>query len=48
MQTDEKIILSDEPLRNYKDTTFRLLFSEKERAIELYNALTGEDLPSDT
>lgn len=45
MQTDEKIILSDEPLRNYKDTTFRLLFSEKERAIELYNALTGDNLP---
>ena len=48
MQTDEKFISDGEPLRNYKDTAFRLLFSEKERAIELYNALTGENLPSDT
>lgn len=48
MQNDERIILSDEPLRNHKDTIFRLLFSEKERAIELYNALTGENLPPDT
>lgn len=48
MQTDEKIIGDGEPLRNYKDTIFRLLFSEKERAIELYNALTGENLPPDT
>ena len=28
MQTDEKFISDGEPLRNYKDTTFRLLFSE--------------------
>lgn len=25
MQTDEKFISDGEPLRNYKDTTFRLL-----------------------
>lgn len=48
MQTDDKNIGDSEPLRTYKDTTFRLLFSEKERAIELYNALTGENLPPDT
>ena len=37
----------NKPLRNHKDTVFRMLFSEKERAIELYNALTGENLPPD-
>ena len=36
------------PLRNHKDSTFCLLFSEPKRAIELYNAVTGEDLPPDT
>ena len=36
------------PLRNHKDSTFCLLFSEPERAIELYNAVTGENLPLDT
>ena len=36
------------PLRNHKDSTFCLLFSEPERAIELYNAVTGENLPPDT
>lgn len=36
------------PLRNYKDSTFRLLFSEPKRAIELYNAVSGENLPPDT
>ena len=36
------------PLRNHKDSTFCLLFSEPKRAIELYNAVTGENLPPDT
>ena len=35
-------------LRNHKDSTFRLLFSEPKRAIELYNAVSGENLPPDT
>ena len=34
--------------KKYKDTTFRLLFSEPERAVELYNAISGENLPPDT
>lgn len=29
--------------RNYKDSFFRKLFSDKARAIELYNALSGTD-----
>ena len=37
-----------EPSKKYKDTTFRLLFSEPKRAIELYNAISGENLPPDT
>ena len=36
------------PRRNHKDSTFCLLFSEPARAIELYNAVTGENLPPDT
>ncbi len=39
---------SPKPLRNHKDSTFCLLFSEPRRAIELYNAVTGENLPPDT
>ena len=34
--------------RQYKDRLFRHLFSDKERAIELYNAVAGKDYPSDT
>ena len=40
--------MGEKPLRNHKDSTFRLLFSEPERAIELYNAVSGENLPPDT
>ena len=36
------------PQRNHKDSTFCLLFSEPQRAIELYNAVTGENQPPDT
>jgi predicted transposase/invertase (TIGR01784 family) len=36
------------PVRKYKDTTFSMLFSEPKRAVELYNAVTGENLPLDT
>lgn len=36
------------PLRNYKDSVFCLLFSDSKRAVELYNAITGENLPPDT
>ena len=34
--------------REYKDSAFCLLFSEPKRAVELYNAITGENLPLDT
>ena len=31
------------PVRNYKDSVFRMLFSEKERLLSLYNALNGTE-----
>ena len=34
--------------REYKDSAFCLLFSEPKRAVELYNAISGENLPLDT
>ena len=34
--------------RNYKDGMFRMLFSEKEKMIELYNAVTDSDYGKDT
>ncbi len=34
--------------RTYKDSVFRKLFNNKENALSLYNALTGQDLPDDT
>lgn len=37
MNTNEKL----EPNRLYKDRVFRMLFSEKEHLLELYNALNG-------
>ena len=40
--------IGEKPQRNHKDSTFCLLFSEPARAIELYNAVTGENLPPDT
>ena len=40
--------IGEVPRRNHKDSTFCLLFSEPSRAIELYNAVTGENLPPDT
>ena len=40
--------MGEAPRRNHKDSTFCLLFSEPERAIELHNAITGENLPPDT
>lgn len=33
--------------RNYKDSTFRKLFNDKERLIELYNALSGSNYSKD-
>ena len=33
--------------RNYKDSTFRKLFNDKEKLIELYNALSGSNYGSD-
>lgn len=38
---------ADTLLRNYKDSVFRLLFSDKEHALELYNAITGSCYDSD-
>ena len=40
--------IGEKPQRNHKDSTFCLLFSEPQRAIELYNAVTGENLPPET
>ena len=40
--------MGEKPRRNHKDSTFCLLFSEPERAVELYNAISGENLPPDT
>ena len=34
--------------RQYKDTLFRTLFSDSKRFLELYNAVSDEQLPSDT
>ena len=34
--------------RNYKDSTFRKLFNNRERIIELYNALSGSNYGEDT
>ncbi|MGN0658658.1 MAG: Rpn family recombination-promoting nuclease/putative transposase, partial [Emergencia sp.] len=34
--------------RTYQDSVFRMLFSDKESAIELFNALTGSDMGPDT
>ena len=31
--------------RTYKDSVFRKLFNNKENALALYNALTGQNLP---
>ena len=47
-QTVETSRAGESPLRAHKDSTFRLLFSEKARAIELYNAVSNEHLPPDT
>ena len=44
----EGLHIGERPRRNHKDSSFCLLFSEPERAIELYNAVTGENLPPDT
>ncbi len=46
--TSETASAGESPLRTHKDSTFRLLFSEKARAIELYNAVSNEHLPPDT
>ena len=40
--------MGEKPRRNHKDSTFCLLFSEPRRAVELYNAVSGENLPPDT
>ena len=38
IQVSEKIPAAN---RQYKDTVFRMLFSEKENLLSLYNAVTG-------
>ena len=40
--------MGEKPQRKHKDSTFCLLFSEPRRAVELYNAVSGENLPPDT
>ena len=47
-ELSDELRMGEAPRRNHKDSTFCLLFSEPERAIELYNAITGENLPPDT
>ena len=34
-------------LRTHKDSVFRLLFNDKERALELYNAISGSNYGPD-
>jgi hypothetical protein len=34
--------------RNHKDSVFTKLFSEKEKLLELYNAISGENYPQGT
>ena len=48
MKTTKTFQAGEQPLYTHKDSTFRLLFSEKARAIELYNAINDTDLPPDT
>ena len=31
------------PMQTYKDRMFRMIFSEKEKLLELYNAVSGKD-----
>lgn len=38
----------DITVRNYKDTVFRLLFNNKEKMLELYNAHYETDYPPGT
>ena len=38
----------DTTIRNYKDTVFRLLFNNKEKMLELYNALYDTNYPPGT
>ncbi len=43
-----KEIKEEKVNRNYKDGMFRMLFNTKEKMLELYNALEGENLGPDT
>lgn len=36
------------PVRNYKDSVFRMLFSEKDALLRLYNALNGTEIKDTT
>ena len=36
------------PNRTYKSNVFSLLFNDPNEVVELYNAITGNDLPPDT
>ncbi len=36
------------PNRDFKDSVFTLLFSEKDKLLELYNAVSGKNLPQST
>ena len=31
------------PMKTYKDRMFRMIFSEKEKLLELYNAVSGKN-----
>lgn len=47
--TDSFILKETKPAREYKDRLFRMIFKEKERFLELYNAMNGThyDNPDD-
>ena len=45
---EDKLLQSGLPKRNYQDSVFRMLFTDKESAIELFNALKGTDYGPDT
>ena len=45
---DKKTVENDILNRTYKDTVFRMLFSEKEKLIELYNAIYDTNYTADT
>jgi hypothetical protein len=48
MENDNPQIIGEKSDKKYKDTFFRSLFCDKERALELFNAIEGTDFPKGT